>query len=103
MASQDVAHVIPDTERARAQAYHKSEDCDFAVEQFWAPRDPTPDTINNEFKEEFYGRILYANAHVRAGDSMGWKTDRGRVYIAWGRPDQVEAGKGPYCSREPTF
>lgn len=94
--SQDVSYIIPDTERAWAQEAPKSDDCDFPVQRFWAPRDPTPDTINNEFKEEFYDRILYANAHFGTGDRIGWKTDRGRVYIAWGPPDRVESGKGEY-------
>jgi len=88
--SQDVAYIIPDTERDWARA-QKREDCDFAVEQFWAFRDPTPDTINNEFKEEFYERIQYANVHFATTDRMGWRTDRGRVYIAWGPPDLVKA------------
>jgi GWxTD domain-containing protein len=94
--SQDVVYIIPETERAWAREAQKSNDCDFAVQQFWALRDPTPDTINNEFKEEFYDRIRYANAHFGTGDRMGRKTSRGRVYIAWGAPDWVEAGKGGY-------
>ena len=79
--SQDVGNIIPDTERAWVRRVRTSEDCASVVQQFWAFRDPTPDTINNEFKDEFYDRILYANTHFGTGDRIGWKTDRGRVYI----------------------
>src|SRR5260370_22437224 len=60
------------------------------VEQFWLRRDPTPSTVENEFKEEHYRRIAYANQHFASGIS-GWKTDRGRIYITHGPPDEIEA------------
>ena len=53
------------------------------IEQFWLRRDPTPDTDENEFKEEHYRRIAYANEHYASG-IPGWKTDRGRIYIMYG-------------------
>jgi GWxTD domain-containing protein len=96
--SQDVGYIIPDTERVWARGVRSRKDCAVVVQQFWAPRDPTPDTINNEFKEEFYDRILYANAHFGTGDRIGWKTDRGRVYITWGPPDRIEAGTRAHSS-----
>ena len=52
------------------------------IEQFWLRRDPTPDTVENEFKEEHYRRIAYANEHYASG-IPGWKTDRGRIYIMY--------------------
>ena len=96
--SQDVGNMISDTERAWARGVQSNEDCESVVQQFWAFRDPTPDTINNEFKEEFYDRILYANAHFGTGDRIGWKTDRGRVYITWGPPDRLDAGTRTHAS-----
>jgi GWxTD domain-containing protein len=96
--SQDVGNIIPDTERAWVRRVRISEDCASVVQQFWAFRDPTPDTINNEFKDEFYDRILYANTHFGTGDRIGWKTDRGRVYITWGPPDRVDAGTRTHAS-----
>ena len=60
------------------------------IEQFWLRRDPTPDTEENEFKEEHYRRIAYANEHFASG-IPGWKTDRGRIYITFGPPDEIEA------------
>jgi len=60
------------------------------IEQFWLRRDPTPDTEENEFKEEHYRRIAYANEHYASG-IPGWKTDRGRIYITYGPPDEVDS------------
>jgi len=60
------------------------------VEQFWLRRDPTPDTVENEYKEEHYRRIAYTNEHYASG-IPGWKTDRGRIYITFGPPDEIDA------------
>ncbi|HSM84850.1 MAG TPA: GWxTD domain-containing protein, partial [Candidatus Limnocylindrales bacterium] len=67
------------------------------IEQFWLRRDPTPDTAENEYKEEHYRRIAYANEHFAAG-MPGWKTDRGRIYIMYGKPDSIDSHPmgGPY-------
>lgn len=59
------------------------------ISEFWAKRDPDPDTEVNEFKEEFFARINYANKHFKEG-IPGWKTDRGRIYIYMGPPDKFE-------------
>src|SRR4029077_10150474 len=59
------------------------------IESFWQRRDPTPDTVENEFKEEHYRRIAYANERFASG-VPGWRTDRGRIYIIWGPPDELE-------------
>ncbi len=66
------------------------EERDQFIEAFWQRRDPTPDTEENEFKEEHYRRIAYANEHFAAG-VPGWKTDRGRIYIVFGPPDEIES------------
>ena len=60
------------------------------MEQFWLRRDPTPDTIENEYKEEHYRRIAYANERFASG-IPGWKTDRGRIYITFGPPDEIDS------------
>jgi GWxTD domain-containing protein len=57
-------------------------------ETFWKRRDPTPETPENEARDEFYQRVQYANQHFGTG-GPGWKTDMGRVYIIYGRPDEV--------------
>jgi len=55
---------------------------------FWKRRDPTPETPENEARDEFYQRVQYANQHFSTG-GPGWKTDMGRIYILYGRPDEV--------------
>lgn len=59
------------------------------IEDFWAKRDPDTFTEENEFKEEFYQRIEFANKRFIEG-IPGWKTDRGRIYIYLGPPDKIE-------------
>jgi GWxTD domain-containing protein len=60
------------------------------IEDFWLKRDPDPDTEENEFKDEFFARIEYANSHFKEG-MPGWKTDRGRIYIHFGFPDKIDS------------
>ena len=87
---EDVRWIITDEERAAFKQLSNDEERDQFIEQFWLRRDPTPDTAENEFKEEHYRRIAYANEHFAAG-IPGWKTDRGRIYIIYGPPDNIEA------------
>jgi GWxTD domain-containing protein len=87
---QDVAYIITDEERAAWKQFNTAEERESFIEQFWLRRDPTPDTPENEYKEEHYRRIAYANEHFASG-VPGWKTDRGRMYIKLGPPDEIEA------------
>jgi GWxTD domain-containing protein len=87
---QDVRYIISDEERETFKRLSNDEERDQFIEQFWLRRDPTPDTIENEFKEEHYRRIAYANEHFAAG-KPGWKTDRGEIYIKFGKPDEIES------------
>lgn len=84
----DVAYIITDAERQAFTRLQNDEEREQFVEQFWLRRDPTPDTIENEYKEEHYRRIAYANERFNSG-VPGWKTDRGRTYIKFGPPDEV--------------
>jgi GWxTD domain-containing protein len=88
--NEDVAYIITDEERAAFKRLATDEEREQFIEQFWLRRDPTPDTVENEFKEEHYRRIAYANEHYASG-IPGWKTDRGRMYITYGPPDEIEA------------
>jgi GWxTD domain-containing protein len=88
--NEDVAYIITDEERAAFKQLSNDEERDNFIEAFWQRRDPTPDTVENEFKEEHYRRIAYANEHYAAG-IPGWKTDRGRIYIVYGPPDEIES------------
>jgi len=88
--SEDVAWIITDEERQAFKQLSNDEERDNFIETFWLRRDPTPDTEENEFKEEHYRRIEYANEHYPAG-IPGWKTDRGRMYIMYGPADEVDS------------
>src|SRR5438270_328559 len=87
---QDVAWIISDDERRAFKQLGTDEEREQFVKQFWLRRDPTPETVENEYKEEHYRRIAYANAHFASG-MAGWRTDRGRIYIRFGAPDEIEA------------
>ncbi len=87
---EDVAYIITEEERAAFKRLSTAEEQENFIEQFWLRRDPTPDTAENEFKEEHYRRIAYANERFASG-IPGWKTDRGRIYIMYGPPDEIES------------
>jgi GWxTD domain-containing protein len=88
--NEDVVWIITDQERAAFKQLSNDEERDSFIEAFWQRRDPTPDTEENEYKEEHYRRIAYANEHFAAG-IPGWKSDRGRIYIMYGPADEVES------------
>ena len=87
---EDVIYIITDEERRVFKNLSTDEEREQFIEQFWLRRDPTPDTVENEFKEEHYRRIAYANERYASG-IPGWKTDRGRIYITYGPPDEIES------------
>lgn len=86
----DVAYIITSEEKKAFKALATDEERENFIENFWRRRDPNPDTEENEYREEYYERIAYANEHFTSG-IPGWKTDRGRVYIAHGKPDSIES------------
>src|SRR5882762_7724178 len=85
----DVAYIITDEERRAFKKLATDDEREKFIEEFWRRRDPDPDTDENEFKEEYYERIAYANEHFASG-IPGWKTDRGRIWIMYGKPDERE-------------
>jgi len=87
---EDVRWIITDEEKSAFMQLSNDEERDQFIEAFWQRRDPTPDTEENEFKEEHYRRIAYANEHYAAG-IPGWKADRGRIYIVFGPADEIES------------
>jgi GWxTD domain-containing protein len=96
---EDVRWIITDEERAAFKQLSNDEERDQFIEAFWLRRDPTPDTAENEYKEEHYRRIAYANERFAAG-IPGWRTDRGKIYIMYGPPDQIEGHpSGGYYER----
>jgi GWxTD domain-containing protein len=90
---QDVGYIISDEERKAFKGLQTDEEKDQFIEQFWLRRDPTPDTEENEYREEHYRRIAYANEHFASG-IPGWKADRGMIYIKFGPADETESHNG---------
>ena len=88
---EDVRWIITDEERTVFKQLADDEERDQFIDAFWFRRDPTPHTIENEFKDEHYRRIAFANEHFGAHGIPGWKTDRGRFYIVFGPPDEIES------------
>jgi GWxTD domain-containing protein len=87
---EDVTYIITPEERSAFLRLQTNEEREQFIEQFWLRRNPDPDSAENTFKEEHYRRIAYANEHYASG-IPGWKTDRGRIYIMWGPPDEVDS------------
>lgn len=88
--SEDVKYIITKEEERAFRALQTDEERENFIEYFWRRRDPNPDTEENEYRDEYYERIAYANERFTSG-IPGWRTDRGRIYIAWGKPDSVES------------
>src|SRR2546423_2745628 len=86
----DVTYIITDEERKAFKKLETDDERERFIEEFWRRRDPDPDTDENEYREEYYERIAYANEHFASG-IPGWKTDRGRIYIMYGKPDEKES------------
>jgi GWxTD domain-containing protein len=87
---EDVPYIISDDERKAFMSLSNDEEREAFIENFWQRRNPNPDSPENEFREEHYRRIQYANDHYAAG-KPGWKTDRGHIYIAFGPPDSTDS------------
>ncbi|PYT93647.1 MAG: GWxTD domain-containing protein [Acidobacteria bacterium] len=88
--TEDVTYIITPDERNAFLQLATNEEREQFIEQFWLRRSSNPDLPDNDFKEEHYRRIAYANEHFASG-IPGWKTDRGRMYIMWGPADEVES------------
>jgi GWxTD domain-containing protein len=87
---EDVLYIISDEEKKVFKALQTDEERESFIEQFWLRRDADPRTPENEFKEEHYRRIAFANERYASG-IPGWKTDRGRIYIMYGQPAEIES------------
>jgi GWxTD domain-containing protein len=99
---EDVLYIITDDERKAFKALKTDEERDQFIEQFWLRRDPDPDTPENEYKDQYYERIQYANEHYTSG-IPGWKTDRGRIYVTFGKPDEIESHPSGGTYDRPTW
>jgi GWxTD domain-containing protein len=88
--NEDVAYIITDEEKRSFNQLKSDEVREQFIEQFWLRRDPMPDTDKNEFREEHYERIAYANQNFAVDGVPGWRTDRGVIYITYGKPDEIQ-------------
>ena len=86
----DVRWIITDQEEKAFKSLSNDEEREAFIENFWQRRNPNPESPENEFREEHYRRFAYANEHFAAG-KPGWKTDRGHMYIAYGKPDSIDS------------
>lgn len=98
----DVAYIITSEEKKAFEALKTDEERENFIESFWRRRDPNPDTEENEYREEYYERIAYANERFASG-IPGWMTDRGRVYITWGKPDSIDSRPSGGAYDRPTW
>src|SRR5579872_6150422 len=87
--NEDVVYIITPEEKNAFLHLETNEEREQFIEQFWQRRNPDPDSPDNTFKEEHYRRIAYANEHFASG-IPGWKSDRGRIYIMYGPPDEIQ-------------
>jgi GWxTD domain-containing protein len=99
----EVTYIITDAERNAFNQLNSNEERDKFIEQFWERRNPLPGAVENPFKMEHYRRMAFANDHFSSSSGLpGWKTDRGRIYITFGPPDEIDshpvgsAAKLPY-------
>ena len=92
-----VSYIITPEERSAFLHLETNEERENFIENFWERRNPDPSSPENSYKEEYYRRVAYTNEHYSSG-IPGWKTDRGRIYLMWGPPDETDShpAGGPY-------
>jgi GWxTD domain-containing protein len=88
--AEDVSIIITDEERKAFQRLTNDNQRQVFITNFWLVRDPTPGTPANEFKDEYDRRVAYANEHFTTRSGIpGFQTDRGKMYILNGPPDEI--------------
>ena len=97
---EEVVHIISSLEKQVFKKLQTDRERDLFIDAFWKQRDPTPGAPKNEFKTEHYRRLNYANTYLgRQSPIPGWKTDRGRIYVILGEPNDIqrfESGQETY-------
>src|SRR3989454_8646041 len=99
---EEVVYIIQPEERTAFLQLSTNEEREQFIEQFWQRRNPNPDLAENSFKEEHYRRIAYTNERFASG-IPGWKTDRGRIYIMYGKPDEIESHPAGGAYERPSY
>lgn len=101
-AEQDVAPIITEAELAAWKKLRTDEEREAFIGTFWRLRDPDPDTEENEYREGYYERLAYVNERFSAG-RPGHLTDRGRIYLVWGKPDEIESHPSGGSYQQPSY
>jgi GWxTD domain-containing protein len=96
----DVGYIVTKQERHGFLQLTTDNDREDFIKKFWQRRNPDPDSPENEYKTEVYRRIAYSNDHFSVGNVAGWITDRGRIYITFGPPDQIWLDRAPSVGSE---
>ena len=87
---EEVSPILTEEEKKAFLKLETDDERENFIADVWNRRDPDPDTEINEYKEEYYERLQYANEHFSSG-IPGYKTDRGQIYLRWGKPDSIES------------
>lgn len=98
----DVDPILTQSERDAWKKLETDDEREKFIEEVWHSRDPDPDTEENEFKQQFFERIAYANEHFSSG-KPGRLTDRGRIYIKFGKPDEIESHPAGGSYERPSY
>jgi len=98
----DVDLILTKSERDAWKKLETDDEREKFIEDFWHSRDPDPDTEENEFKQEFFERVAYVNEHFSSG-KPGRLTDRGRIYIKFGKPDEIESHPAGGSYERPSY
>jgi len=100
--NEEVPYIITDAERNTFNQLQSNSEREIFIEQFWSRRNSAPGAIENAFRAEHYRRIGYANEHFKEGSGVpGWKTDRGRAYITFGPPDEIDSHPNASATKFP--
>ena len=91
---EEVPWIVTNEERAAFYVLKNDEERARFIEMFWNRRDPTPDTLENEFKDTYYERVIFANEHYSTANQLGFQTPRGRIYVMYGAPDTLQRKSG---------
>lgn len=86
----EIAEVIGTDEELDELRNARGEEREALWDEFWTKRDPDPNTERNEFKDDFFDRLRYANRNFATAVTAGWKTDRGYTLLKFGHPDRIE-------------
>ena len=85
-----VHYLVDSAEIKEFKAQKTDKDRADFVERFWRRRDPTPNTLVNEYRQLFWNRVKEANEKFLDSAKPGWQTDRGKIYILYGPPDEMK-------------